>query len=430
MTTFERFERSIPELMAELAPARVPDYFDDMLRETASHGQRPAWSYPERWLPMDTTLQPLTMRSFPWRPLAILALVALLIATGLAVYIGSQARLPSPFGAADNGVLLYRGADGSIRSVDPRTASETVIVVASDDLGDPIPSRDGQRVAFIPSTETTSRPIVVSAIDGSRRTTLDGEYRFIGALDWSPDGGHIAFVSEQRGFPTITVLPTDGSAARTLSLGRSAWLLRYLPDGRLAVVAGEGPGDACPGSDMTTAPCALFVVNADGSGLDRLIAADEFHGINTIDTSPDGTRILWVQWDNYTVPQAPGRLHVFDLATRVDRRVPDAGFPELYSINSAWFSPDGSAILFDFFGEIEDHWGVVPSAGGVPIAIGPAWQGGTAAQWAPDGRSILARFETSSTTSELWLLDPTGGGADRRLDVDVPTLPAWQRVRA
>src|SRR6188508_2102584 len=58
MTTFERFERSIPELMTELAPARVPDYFDDMLRETASHGQRPAWSFPERCLPMETSVGP------------------------------------------------------------------------------------------------------------------------------------------------------------------------------------------------------------------------------------------------------------------------------------------------------------------------------------------------------------------------------------
>ena len=29
MTTFERFERAIPELMTELSPARVPDYFDE-----------------------------------------------------------------------------------------------------------------------------------------------------------------------------------------------------------------------------------------------------------------------------------------------------------------------------------------------------------------------------------------------------------------
>ena len=105
MTTFERFERSIPELMTELAPARVPDYFDDMLQQTEGVTQRPAWSFPERWLPVDIAARPLVTRSFPWRPLAVLALLALLIAAGLAVYVGSQNRVPPPFGVAGNGAL-------------------------------------------------------------------------------------------------------------------------------------------------------------------------------------------------------------------------------------------------------------------------------------------------------------------------------------
>ena len=100
MTTFERFERSIPELMNELAPARVPDYVDDMLRTTATKSQRPAWSYPERWLPVEITARPLMTRSVPWRPLVVLALIALLIAASLVVYVGSQNRVPPPFGVA------------------------------------------------------------------------------------------------------------------------------------------------------------------------------------------------------------------------------------------------------------------------------------------------------------------------------------------
>jgi hypothetical protein len=102
MTTFDRFERSIPELMTELAPARVPEYLDDMLRQTAGATQRPAWSFPERWLPVEITARPLSMRSFPWRPVLVLALVVALIAAGLALYAGSQNRVPTPFGPAGN----------------------------------------------------------------------------------------------------------------------------------------------------------------------------------------------------------------------------------------------------------------------------------------------------------------------------------------
>ena len=44
MTAFERIEPRLPELLADLAPARVPDYFDDLLLATARTRQRPAWA--------------------------------------------------------------------------------------------------------------------------------------------------------------------------------------------------------------------------------------------------------------------------------------------------------------------------------------------------------------------------------------------------
>jgi hypothetical protein len=118
MTTFERFERDIPELMTELAPAQVPDYFDSMLQETARHSQRPAWSYLERWLPMGVYARTAQIRPLNVRPILIFALIGALIAAGLAVYIGSRAtQLPPPFGVAGNGELLYRSTDGSFQSI-------------------------------------------------------------------------------------------------------------------------------------------------------------------------------------------------------------------------------------------------------------------------------------------------------------------------
>jgi dipeptidyl aminopeptidase/acylaminoacyl peptidase len=425
MTTFERFERDIPELMTELAPAQVPDYFDDMLRQTASKRQRPAWSYPERWLPMGVLARTSPMRPLPWRPILILALIGALIAAGLAFYVGSRAtRLPPPFGTAGNGELLYRSMDGSIVSLHPDTAALTTLAPASLALGEPIPSRDGQRVAYVPRSDADGR-IVVGRIDGSEAKPLAGEYRGIGSVSWSPDGAHIAFTSFDGQRSSLTIAATDGSSAQPLSLGVDVLQITYLPDGRLAIIAGERPGDPCPSDDPNVSPCALFIVNADGTGLDRLIAAADFHGINTIDATADGTKLLWVEWH----ATAEGRLHLFDLGTRIDSRLADAGFPAVYSINSAWFSPDGTSVLFDLFEADGDHWAVVPVAGGAPIRIGQEWpQNGTTAGWAPDGTSVLARYPTSPTASELWFLDATGRGADRRLDVEVPYLPSWQRV--
>lgn len=429
MTTFDRFERAIPELMNELAPARVPDYFDDMLRQTAGHGQRPAWSYPERWLPVEITARPLSTRSIPWRPLAVLALIALLVAASLAVYIGSQTRLPPPFGAAGNGVLLYRASDGRIVSLDPADGSTATVVPASEALVDPVPSRDGRRIVLATYGSTSTAKLTVRGIDGSNPITLAGDYRELDAVDWSPDDTHVAIVSNVDGLQSITIAATDGSGLNVISLDREVSVITYLPDGRLALIAAERPTQRCPGNDPTSAPCALFVVNADGTGLDELIAPADFHGINTLSASSDGTKLLWVQWNNYVVPQAPGRLHVFDLMTRTDSAVPDDGFPTVYAMNRAWFAPDGTRILFDFFEADGDHWGIVPSTGGTPIRIGQKFpEKGSDADWSPDGRSVLARFGTSDTTGELWVLDATGGGADRRLEGNIPYLPPWQRV--
>ena len=429
MTTFDRFERAIPELMSELAPARVPDYLDDMLRETATHRQRPAWSYPERWLPVEITARPLSTRSFPWRPLVVLALMALLIAAALVAYVGSQPKVPPPFGVAGNGVLLYRAVDGSVVSLDPVNGATKMVAPASERLADPVPSRDGRRVALNTFGSTTATPITVRSIDGSDEITLNGVYREIDAIDWSPDDTHLAIVSNIGGLQSITVASSDGYDRRDISLDRQVSLMTYLPDGRLAVVAAEQPGDRCPGDDVTTAPCALFVVNTDGTGLEQLIAAVDFHGINTLSPSPDGTKLLWVQWNNYVVPQAPGRLHVLDLTTGIDQALPDDGFPTVYAMNRAWFSPDGNRILFDFFEADGDHWGIVPATGGTPIRIGQKWPAkGSDGDWAPDGRSVLARYATSDTTGELWILDASGGGVDRQLDGNVPYLPPWQRV--
>ena len=99
MTAFDRVEPRIPELMDELAPARVPDYFDDLLRQTARTRQRPAWSSLERWLPMGVIARSDTLGQVPWRPIAIAAMLIAAAATTLVLIAGSQRRLPpAPFG--------------------------------------------------------------------------------------------------------------------------------------------------------------------------------------------------------------------------------------------------------------------------------------------------------------------------------------------
>ena len=428
MTAFERFEREIPTLMDELSPPQLPDYVDDMLRQTARTPQRPAWSTLERWLPMGVIAQTQPLPGIPWRAIIVVATIAVLIVAGLLLSVGSRPHLPAPFGPARNGVLLYRDPGGAIMSVDPTTGSGALVEPASEGLGFPVPSRDGRRVAFAEFRSTAPAPIVVTSIDGSDSTMLAGDYREVDQLDWSPDSTHVAVVANSGGRQSIIVAAADGSESMTLDLGREVYRIAYLPDGRLAVIAAERSEDRC---DQTFQTCALYLVNADGTGLDSVIPAADFHGIDTIAPSPDGSRLLWVE----SVIGRDGRLHVFDVRTREDRLLPTPAFPPIYKIRRAWFSPDGESILFDLLEPDGDHWAIIPTTGGSIDRLGPEWPGDLAADgvtpdaaWAPDGRSVVARYPTGEVASELWVLDATGDGQDRNLGLMVPNLPSWQRL--
>src|SRR5688572_24646588 len=124
MTQFDRLERRLPDLMAELSPPRVPDYFDDMLQVTARTRQRPTWASLERWLPMDITARPAPFGLPTWRPLlAMLVIVALLVAAGAVLLAGSKRELPPLFGLAGNGAVIYSTDAGDILSLDPATGT-------------------------------------------------------------------------------------------------------------------------------------------------------------------------------------------------------------------------------------------------------------------------------------------------------------------
>ena len=69
MTTIDPFERELPGALTDLADAQTPDYFIDLLGQTARTRQRPAWAIPGRWY----TLMP----AITARP--ALALVAVLV---------------------------------------------------------------------------------------------------------------------------------------------------------------------------------------------------------------------------------------------------------------------------------------------------------------------------------------------------------------
>ena len=121
MNANDGFDRLLTDRLADSATYSIPDYFDDVLAVTARTRQRPAWTFPGRWLPMtDVARRPVFGASLPWRTIAILLIVAALIVAAAAAFVGSRGRLPAPFGVARNGLIAYENA-GDIYTYDPAT---------------------------------------------------------------------------------------------------------------------------------------------------------------------------------------------------------------------------------------------------------------------------------------------------------------------
>ncbi len=149
MTVDERFERNLPTVLTDLYLGPTPDYRDDLLWQTARTSQRPAWSFPGRWLPMaDLATERVNAPRIPWRIVGVaLVIIALLIA-GTVAFVGSQQpKLPPPFGVAHNGLIAFEQA-GDIVTLDPKTATTHVLVGGPEQDSAPVYSSDGTKVAF------------------------------------------------------------------------------------------------------------------------------------------------------------------------------------------------------------------------------------------------------------------------------------------
>ena len=179
--------------------AAVPDYRDDIVRQTARMRQRPAWTFPERWLPVSViTSRALAAPPVRWRVVGLVALLLLALAAGLVLVAGSQRHVPAPFGPAANGLVAY-SKGGDIFTVDPATGARRAIVTGATTDEGPQYSLDGTRLAFLRTTGTSS-VIVLADADGRNQVVVSMAPLIAGALStWSPDGRSIAAVTDDNG---------------------------------------------------------------------------------------------------------------------------------------------------------------------------------------------------------------------------------------
>ena len=413
MTTFERFERDIPTLMDEIAPPRLPDYLDDMLRQTGRTRQRPAWASLERWLPMDVVARPAPFRAPALRPLLILLLIGLLVAASLAIYAGTQrTRLPEPFGPARNGLILG-SVDEDIVAFDPAAGTATTLISgASRDLA-PWFSRDGQHFLFVRRAANDLAAVWVANADGSDAREL--VQAPVDWFEWSDSGDRVVAIRSVEGVKEISVVDVASAASTPILRGSGIYDTMWRP----------GHDQILYHVDVGSEGTAYVVVNADGSDPHR-VAGVAAGAVNTAQFSPDGTRLAYATWGDGQSRLA--RVHVLDIDSGTDR-LATPNLEDGYLWQDVLFSPNGTELLTKRIvpGSGAYQLAVIPADGtGEPILIGSEQPVEKGTEWAfsPDGTQVLARYDSDGS---VWLFDADGSG-EHRIDWSGASALTWQRL--
>ena len=409
MNPTDPLTRSLPELMAELAPPRVPDYFDDMLKATARTRQRPAWTSLERLLPMPVSARLAPLRLPSWRPLVLLVVLAgLLLALATTFLVGARPALPPEFGPAKNGLVIFGNTTGDIMSVDPATGKTAVVIAgATQDFG-PGLSPDGRTFLFVRTVDGADM-LYTANVDGS------GIKPFASGAEaswneWSPDSQQLVYIAEGGGTPYIRNVATgEVTAVPVTAPVERAW---WLSSTKLLVVAAE-EGLAYQYS----------TINVDGTEQTPLKTPDACCGEAVL---KDRGLLAWTSWNATT--GMTGRTHVLNIAGGQDTFLASTNDTESNFLDPV-FSPDGKWLAVKHAGGGTDgvRLALISADGsGAPIDLEP-WFNEMSTQieagFSPDGTKLLVSYGDGST----WLYSvPDGNGA--KVAWPAVVNASWQRL--
>jgi Tol biopolymer transport system component len=400
MTTPARIERELPGILGDLSAGPAPDYLDDVFGRTGRMRQRPAWSFPERWLPMaDITRS----RAFPyapkWRPIAVaLVIIALVVVAALA-YVGSQPRrVPPPFGPAANGLMTYE-TGGDIYVGDPATASSRLLVAGVDDDHDPGFSPDGTLIAFIRSHDASSADLFTVRADGTdlKRVTPTSIESIVWSI-WTPDSRHIG-VSHAVGTSIVfETFDLDGHV-QAMAPGYDVKSFQYRPPmGQEILFRADKDGVS-----------GLFVMDASGANI-HPVKTSTSPG-NDLDLgnatySADGSRIFFQSAVQVSPDNQCCQLWVMDADGSNAHQFPDD------RVINAWegvpsVSPDGRWVAFWRVTDTGQHASVVRADGTGPVTpAGPTLNGGVNFWWSPDSTKLIVTPQDDVDVARQYIADP------------------------
>ncbi len=413
-------ERLLVEWLADGPDQGPPEPLERALVATRRTRKRPRWTFPERWVPMQLTMD----RSPSLRPLLLLATVAILIAAlaAAAIFIGSQRRVPEPFGLARNGAVVFE-RDGDLLIADELQGTGRVLVGGETRDSYPLFSNQGDRIAFIRSEPEGSFRLMSVRPDGSDLLELGGPFPASDGIRWAPDGSALMV---SRVFPfSQTLVQADGSGTRPLDLGIDADLVSWRPDSERLVFRGQVV-DGTQGA-------AVYLADPDGTDIQRLDlpgSKASFVDFEGLAWSPDGTRLSFMNdaveggdfdWQIGIAEVDPDGAVLSDRRLRFVADSTDEMLP-------VW-SPDSERISFILERDGQRQIAIAdPDAtGATPVGPTTSASNGLGHAWSPDGRTLVISVLPRSGEQTFWSVD-VESGATTQLDGPAVEIPAWQRL--
>jgi hypothetical protein len=212
MNQHDRTEERLAAGLHQLAGSGRPTYRDDILQQVDRTRQRPAWTFPERWIPMTVITFPRTRQRGAPRTLKLLAVAGVSVALAAGLVAGAmrllppsllQATLIAPVVTDDapwqnwavDGITMLGGMDhgpGGLLVTD--VASDRIIVV------------DGAGIPVMEFGESGRLPGQFEF----QRDPIDPQSAYGGAA-WLPDG---AIVVADSGNHRVQVIRKVGGSSR------------------------------------------------------------------------------------------------------------------------------------------------------------------------------------------------------------------------
>ena len=426
MTSERRFDQDLPDLLAQVAQAPAPEYRDLIVQRTARTRQRPAWTFPERWLPMSVvTSRAAVAPRIPLRIVGLVALLLIVLIVGAVLIGGSQRHLPAPFGVAVAGHVAY-AKGGDIYTADPVTGVATAIVTGPETDVHPVWSGDGTRFVFERKAAgaTGVGRLFVARADGTGivaiTTTPQSQ---LAGYTFSPDGSEVAFTAVADGSSQLWIAKSDGTGARKVDVGMSViWPSYRPPDGREIVFASD-PGDF--GGN------GIYAV-AVATGTVRTIVEPSSHvALDRVMMAPDGSRVTYPAW----TPGSTVNTYRVQVSRLDDSKTLTLPMPQgaTFQDAPAWSNDSTRIVITRGYATHNQEMtlAVLPADGtgvGTETARGLTGCCDTVIDWAPDDKSILVSPEDlSGNLMPQLLLDPATG-MTRATPWTAIADPAWQRI--